>query len=154
MARFDPSMLGFVFEGMSEQFEKRLASEGEAILAAHLASEQEEESRARVLKGGASFTEGDLPKTPAGRKFREQADKRFKRMSGTGAAAGLTGEDLVPLPEIKEAKPTGVDLGGRRIIKKLAKEQAIKAGMSIGYTREEAEELYNRGRARSDRPTG
>jgi hypothetical protein len=157
MARFDSSMFGFVFDPISQQFEKMIAGEGEKLLAAHLDNESEAESRERVLLGGASFDEGDLPKTPEGEKLKQQAIKRHKKMAGTGAAVGLTGAKVgkIPAEEKEPVKPSTADR--TRALKQeeaRQRERDIRQLMEdLNLTREEAEAAYYRQRPRSDRPT-
>lgn len=154
MARFDPSMYGIVFDSISEQFEKATVREGESILAAHLDAETNVESRERTVRGGA-VVGTDVPDTPAGRRFQARTTERFKSMSEGGAAPGLKGQPMTKLPPPKEVvKPVGEDRKRALDAGASAKVQAIQDWMSLGYTREQAEAIYNKSRAKSDRPTG
>ncbi len=154
MARFDPKMFGIVFDSISESFEKATVEEGESILAAHLYAESEVESRERTLRGGA-IVGTDVPDTPAGRRFQARTTDRFDEMSRGGAAPGLSGMPTTKLPPPKEVeKPLGKDRQRALNASAVAKVQAIQDWMSLGYTRKEAEAIYNRSRAKSDRPTG
>jgi len=110
------------------------------------ADQEKEGIQARATVGG--LTKGDT----RNEQIRRIANRRAKDMARGGAAPGLTGATVDQLP-----KPTDPP---KKVESKLspearAKEEAIRDYMNtLGVSREDAIAIYERNRARSDRPTG
>ncbi|MHC4372215.1 MAG: hypothetical protein ACYSW8_31815, partial [Planctomycetota bacterium] len=87
--------------------------------------------------------------------IRRIANRRAKDMARGGAAPGLTGATVENLPKPDE-KPRAESKKKKQLNPEaVAKEEAIRDYMrTLGVDRETAIAMYEKNRARSDRPTG
>ena len=77
---------------------------------------------------------------------------RAERMARGGAAPGLKGQPLEQLPRPSEPAETDGEIEGKRAIAEQREIAITELMADLNLTREEAEEFYNKQRARSDKP--
>jgi hypothetical protein len=133
-------------EPKRSSFKSKAGSKGPGFMSP--ADQEEAGIQSRATVGG--LVAGDT----RNESIRRIANERAKRMARGGAAPGLTGATVSELPQstdppITKARSKKLDADA------VAKEAAIRDYMeTLGVPRDEAIAIYERNRARSDRPTG